>query len=300
MTAFPFLNKIVRLCHNSRMIRRKPSRLIHGYRVKTELSDISIQACQVKACHKSGKKMTRGKGAKQEPLNLPAQNQLPIYGQIPRKSQDPAIMDPEEQILGRPFKCSECSYSARVYQTLVAHRRRHTGERPFKCKVCFASFPYLTGLASHRRRHTGERPYPCKFCNFAGTQWNCLQAHMKGHTVKNTFRCSRCPYWASTSWKMTKHEKSCHSGKYLGRQLDGIARAKPKDQLQRGNLSKQDESKGKKPSRSGEPVVSRAFAFHEFQIDCEFVQKKITKCDDKLQQLAVVKLSGKSNLRGRF
>ncbi|CAG7786386.1 unnamed protein product [Allacma fusca] len=193
--------------------------------------------------------MSRGKGAKQEPLNLPAQNQLPIYGQIPRKSQDPAIMDPEEQVLRRSFKCFECSYSARVHQTPVVNQSYHVILPSMNSRLIVSSF-----------RRNVVFYLGVKICNYSGTQQNCLTVHMKGHTEKNVFKCSMCPYWTSSSGLTHKHEKTCHNGKYVGawRYLeDKVGRSKPAMcKLESKAISKKIQSKVNVSTSSSELALS--------------------------------------------
>ncbi|CAG7829758.1 unnamed protein product [Allacma fusca] len=310
--------------------------LVDGACGKITISKIATEACQVRACLKLEKKMARCKNEIQQLLKAKYKNSSEDHIR-PRNSQDeePTNNGPEEkqvseirfkqlhenpkqvseilskklhenpkQAPGRPFKCSECSYSAGFLQVFLAHKRIHTGERPFKCNFCPASFPHYTSLVSHRRQHTGERPYPCRICNYSGTQQNCLRVHMKGHTEKNAFKCSMCPYWTSSPGLTHKHERTCHNGKYVGagRYLDDkVGRSKPAMcKLESKAISKKIQSKVNVSTFSSELALSRDLALQEFEIDGELIKKTVAQCDVKLQHLAVVKLSGKSNLRGQF
>lgn len=67
----------------------------------------------------------------------------------------------------KPFKCTECDYTATRQSLLEAHfNSKHRGEKPFKCDQCDFAAAAKTSLYDHKRNihSTGERKYKCDRC----------------------------------------------------------------------------------------------------------------------------------------
>ncbi|KYO17235.1 zinc finger protein 271-like [Alligator mississippiensis] len=88
---------------------------------------------------------------------------------------------PAHQLGAGPFRCPDCGKGFRQKQSLVTHRRIHTGEKPYRCEACGKSFSQKPNLLTHRRVHTGERPFPCSQCGKRFSQKANLAAHQRTH-----------------------------------------------------------------------------------------------------------------------
>ncbi|XP_078535804.1 uncharacterized protein LOC144822316 [Lissotriton helveticus] len=81
----------------------------------------------------------------------------------------------------RPYKCSDCGQSFKTSQTLIRHRRIHTGERPYICIQCGKSFRRPHTLMTHQLLHTGDKPYSCVTCGRNFRQIPHLMKHQRTH-----------------------------------------------------------------------------------------------------------------------
>ena len=65
------------------------------------------------------------------------------------------VLSPSESPPVKPFKCSQCLFSAAYSSTLVQHQNIHSGDRAFKCSEC----SFASKQASNLTRHmSSKRP----------------------------------------------------------------------------------------------------------------------------------------------
>ncbi|XP_046584234.1 zinc finger protein 554-like [Haliotis rubra] len=92
----------------------------------------------------------------------------------------------------KKYKCDTCGKSFSRSNTLVTHKRIHTGDKPFKCEQCGRAFRQPGNLTRHRLTHTTFKPYVCATCNKAFNRASNLHTHMRTHTNYKPFLCPYC------------------------------------------------------------------------------------------------------------
>ncbi|XP_078526869.1 uncharacterized protein LOC144799440 isoform X2 [Lissotriton helveticus] len=125
-----------------------------------------------------------------------------------QKQADRVSCQPEAQLNGGLYSCTECGKSFSRKGNLIKHKRIHTGVRPYQCTECDKNFNRKENLIVHLRTHSGVRPYCCSICGKSFTQMGVLIRHHTIHTHERPHQCSECDRRFSLKGNLMKHMKT--------------------------------------------------------------------------------------------
>ncbi|XP_055840121.1 zinc finger protein ZFP2-like [Episyrphus balteatus] len=116
------------------------------------------------------------------------------HGEAPTKAVRSLLIQKQNLVVVKPFKCSKCPESFLMHTQLVLHLKTHDENRPFKCQSCPKSFKKDKYLKSHVDMvHLKKKGYVCLLCGYAFVNKHNLDEHMASkHSTQKDFRCEVC------------------------------------------------------------------------------------------------------------
>ncbi|KAL5014728.1 hypothetical protein ScPMuIL_008998 [Solemya velum] len=148
----------------------------------------------------------------------------PIFLQLPE-------VGPRQLVAGRSstdrkYECDICGKYFSRSNTLITHKRIHSGDKPFQCEVCGRSFRQPGNLTRHRLIHTSIKPYVCVICKKAFNRASNLTTHMRTHSDAVGYTCPHCGKLIHNDLDVQSHKclknDRCHKCDVCGRSF-GLA-----------------------------------------------------------------------------
>ncbi|XP_033099478.1 zinc finger protein 251-like isoform X2 [Anneissia japonica] len=140
-------------------------------------------------CNETGSEESEG-SIKTECQVTPQDAEGAVVGNTLTANDEDATDNKTQQL--KKYMCDVCGKGFSRSNTLVTHKRIHTGDKPFKCEMCGRAFRQPGNLTRHRLTHTTVKPYVCSQCGKAFNRASNLHTHMRTHTNYKPFVCQYC------------------------------------------------------------------------------------------------------------
>ncbi|PFX11990.1 Fez family zinc finger protein 2, partial [Stylophora pistillata] len=113
----------------------------------------------------------------------------------------------------KEYSCDICHKQFDSANSLLRHKRSHTGDRPYICKICGWGFNLSGNLNQHLAIHQKVKPFKCVYCGKTFARSNVLKAHVRCHTGERPFQCQLCGSKFIIGHNLKKHMVTRHGVK---------------------------------------------------------------------------------------
>lgn len=110
------------------------------------------------------------------------------------------------------FVCTVCNIRLQSVDSVVAHKKNHTGEENYQCLFCGKLFTNTCLIHYHLHLRTVNQTYGCKICGKHFTSYEKLQNHRKSH-VKRMYLCKVCGKKFYFQSNYLKHVRLLHEAR---------------------------------------------------------------------------------------
>ena len=113
----------------------------------------------------------------------------------------------------KEYSCDICQKQFDSANSVLRHKRSHTGDRPYICKICGWGFNLSGNLNQHLAIHQKVKPFKCVYCGKTFARSNVLKAHVRCHTGERPFQCQLCGSKFIIGHNLKKHMVTRHGVK---------------------------------------------------------------------------------------
>lgn len=110
----------------------------------------------------------------------------------------------------KEYSCDICQKQFDSANSVLRHKRSHTGDRPYICKICGWGFNLSGNLNQHLAIHQKVKPFKCVYCGKTFARSNVLKAHVRCHTGERPFQCQLCGSKFIIGHNLKKHMVTRH------------------------------------------------------------------------------------------
>lgn len=108
------------------------------------------------------------------------------------------------------YSCDICHKQFDSANSVLRHKRSHTGDRPYICKICGWGFNLSGNLNQHLAIHQKVKPFKCVYCGKTFARSNVLKAHVRCHTGERPYQCQLCGSKFIIGHNLKKHMVTRH------------------------------------------------------------------------------------------
>ena len=150
-------------------------------------------------------------------------HQTPVSSLMPRvvnvvgASQDcdentgsPQVDSNDQCTDNKDHSCDICHKLFDSANSVMRHKRSHTGDRPYICKICGWGFNLSGNLNQHLAIHQKVKPFKCVYCGKTFARSNVLKAHVRCHTGERPYQCQLCGSKFIIGHNLKKHMLTRH------------------------------------------------------------------------------------------